>query len=173
MGRLRPAGPADITTQTCNFQALKLSIRRNLSRLQFNKQSLLIRKNSYLRIIVLFIAGFSGMRITHTLLWGNPNLPNASVAMKPWLNRQTVLRGLSAGKSGRSPAVIMIERVNSSGAGAFGLPGCLTLQSFKLWHASTANSSMTRTNVSFTRLLIGVSSFCWAARRTRTFCSNF
>ena len=35
------------------------------------------RKNSYLRIIVLFIAGFSGMRITHTLLWGNPNLPNA------------------------------------------------------------------------------------------------
>ena len=36
-----------------------------------------LRKNSYLRLIVLFIAGFSGMRITHTLLWGNPNLPNA------------------------------------------------------------------------------------------------
>ena len=31
VGRLRPAGPADITKQTRNFQALKLSIRRNLS----------------------------------------------------------------------------------------------------------------------------------------------
>ena len=30
VGRLRPAGPADITKQTRNFQALKLSIRRNL-----------------------------------------------------------------------------------------------------------------------------------------------
>ena len=43
----------------------------------YYQQPPLIRKNSYLRIIVLFIAGFSGMRITHTLLWGNPNLPNA------------------------------------------------------------------------------------------------
>ena len=31
VGRLRPAGPADITKQTRNFQALKLSIRRSLS----------------------------------------------------------------------------------------------------------------------------------------------
>ena len=31
VGRLRPAGPADITKQPRNFQALKLSIRRNLS----------------------------------------------------------------------------------------------------------------------------------------------
>ena len=31
VGRLQPAGPADITKQTSNFQALKLSIRRNLS----------------------------------------------------------------------------------------------------------------------------------------------
>ena len=32
VGRLLPAGPADITKQPRNFQALKLSIRRNLSR---------------------------------------------------------------------------------------------------------------------------------------------
>ena len=29
VGRLRPGGPADITKQTCNFQSLKLSIRRS------------------------------------------------------------------------------------------------------------------------------------------------
>ena len=33
VGRLLPVGPADITMRTCNFQVLKLSIRRNLPRL--------------------------------------------------------------------------------------------------------------------------------------------
>ena len=91
--------------------------------LQVNRFYLSLRHSS-------FLCWIFREAIADTLLWGNPDLPNAPGSTGDTACLRSLRENPGPGKSGHGPAVIMIVRVNSSGAGAVWPPGCLTLQLF-------------------------------------------